>query len=201
VIPSSFSVTVFVLSALCGERPAPVAPDVVVFVHDLVHVPGPVFAQATRIASQTFADMGIHLAFRSGEIRQDRRDTAAFRIQAHIEFTPHGDRHTGVAYSAPFATGGGSIFVRYDRVCDLVPRLGGLEPFVLAAVLSHEIAHVLEGTDEHTASGIMKEHWTRAECIAIRHKPLLFSADDVEKIRLGLSERRERRAETKPPAR
>jgi hypothetical protein len=57
---------------------------------------------------------------------------------------------------------------------------------VLAHVLVHEITHVLEGIDRHSATGIMKAHWNYNDYLEMRRKPLPFAHEDVNLIYDGL---------------
>lgn len=180
-IAGGCTVAILASTAVCGAGTAPAPSDVIVFVVDRVHVPGPILPRAIWIASRTFDGMGIRMVFRDGEFRPDRQHAASYCIQARIEDTPFGDRRAGVAYSTPFAVSDVLIGIRYDRVRALGQPPRGLEPYLLAGVLQHEIAHVLQGSGEHTASGMIKGHWSRAECSAIQQTPLAFRAADIEK--------------------
>jgi hypothetical protein len=57
---------------------------------------------------------------------------------------------------------------------------------VLAHVLAHEIGHVLQCTNWHARSGVMKAHWTNLDYDAMERKPLEFTSIDVDLIRQGL---------------
>jgi len=84
-----------------------------------------------------------------------------------------------------------SIVVFPDRVQEL-NRNGG--PSVLAHVLVHEIAHVLEGIDRHLAPGIMKDKWDDSDYFEMRRKSLRFAQKDVDLIYDGLKVRQARLA-------
>jgi hypothetical protein len=71
-------------------------------------------------------------------------------------------------------------------------RNGG--PSVLAHVLVHEITHVLEGIDRHSATGIMKDRWDDNDYFEMRRKPLRFAQKDVDLIYDGLKVRQARLA-------
>jgi len=82
---------------------------------------------------------------------------------------------------------GSHIRVFYDRVqatvdAEMVPRL-------LAYVLVHEITHVIEGTDHHSDSGIMKARWDAEDYQQMRRSSLAFTEEDLQLIRTGLARR------------
>ena len=71
----------------------------------------------------------------------------------------------------------------YDRIrSDVAPRSA-----LLAHLLVHEIAHILQGTDQHSKSGVMKAVWTHQDHLQMRTGALPFTPGDVELIRLGLA--------------
>jgi len=56
-------------------------------------------------------------------------------------------------------------------------------------VLVHEITHILQGVDRHSAQGVMKAQWDDNDYSAMAWKPLPFSPIDVELINRGLATR------------
>ena len=56
-------------------------------------------------------------------------------------------------------------------------------------VLAHEITHVLQGTNFHAVSGVMKAVWESGECRRMTVHPLMFTATDILLIRHGLEDR------------
>ena len=56
-------------------------------------------------------------------------------------------------------------------------------------VLAHEITHVLQGTNFHSMSGVMKAVWDSGECRHVAVHPLMFTATDILLIRRGLEDR------------
>jgi hypothetical protein len=57
---------------------------------------------------------------------------------------------------------------------------------VLGHAMAHEIGHVLLGTDAHSAGGLMKARWGRADWFAVAAGHLRIAPDDGEKMRSGL---------------
>jgi hypothetical protein len=89
------------------------------------------------------------------------------------------------------------IRVFYDRVrtatesCPL--------PVLLGHVLAHEISHMLEGTDWHSASGMMKSRWDRNDFWRMARQPLPFTDSDIQLIHWGLDARADRRFGERSP--
>jgi hypothetical protein len=81
------------------------------------------------------------------------------------------------------------IKVFYDRVESAVHS--NTVPALLAHVLAHEIAHVLQGISRHSNEGVMKAHWDANDYHVMQSKPLAFNQKDIDLIRLGLAAREE----------
>jgi hypothetical protein len=64
---------------------------------------------------------------------------------------------------------------------------------LLAHVLAHEITHVLERTDRHSADGVMKAHWNLLDFTKMVWRPLPFAVEDVELIHRGIASRMQSR--------
>ena len=79
--------------------------------------------------------------------------------------------------------------VFYDRLhtyCATDPN--GL-PALLAHVLVHEITHILQGTDRHSETGVMKARWVAQDFDRMRIKPLPFTELDITLIQSGVDAR------------
>ena len=85
---------------------------------------------------------------------------------------------------------GTHAWVFYDRVWGSVPD--SRVPALLAHVMVHEIAHVLQGINRHAESGILKASWSEREIAQIALLPLAFTPTDATLIHLGIEERRSR---------
>ena len=93
-----------------------------------------------------------------------------------------------LASSYPFE--GAHIRVFYDRVRTLTESCP--LPVLLAHVLAHEISHILQGTDQHSASGVMKSRWDMNDYTRMAREPLPFTDRDIRGIYRGLDARTER---------
>jgi hypothetical protein len=58
---------------------------------------------------------------------------------------------------------------------------------LLAHVMVHEIAHILQGVYRHSDNGVMKAVWTGQDYSQMRVGALPFAPEDVELIHLGLA--------------
>jgi hypothetical protein len=65
-------------------------------------------------------------------------------------------------------------------------------PPLLAHVMAHEIAHVLQGISRHSTSGLMKAHWDKTDMRDLSWKPMPFAEEDIVLIYLGVKERASR---------
>jgi hypothetical protein len=141
-----------------------------------------------RMTSEIFATIGVRLKWHDSCPASPDVIQIGFADQA-----PKGVADGVLAYARPYE--GIHIVVLYGRVKRLQPNS---TQQVLAYVLVHEITHVLQGTSRHSKSGIMKAHWDFADYDRMRHKTLLFTADDVDLIHLGLDARAARLADKGP---
>ena len=90
--------------------------------------------------------------------------------------------HPGaLAYALPFE--GSSIHVFLDRIEKASPSL---VPHLLGYVMAHEITHIMEGTNHHSAHGVMKAHWEGSDFNRMLWDQLGFDQEDLDLIRRGL---------------
>jgi hypothetical protein len=102
-----------------------------------------------------------------------------------VSGNPEDEESGALAEAYPFALEH-NISIRYDRVHNSAGISRDLEPILLAHVLVHEITHVLQCVDRHSETGVMKARWTTDDYYEMRWKPLEFTSEDVELIRLGM---------------
>lgn len=79
------------------------------------------------------------------------------------------------AFATPYT--GGNVTVFYNRV----QRAAGWTDtsVLLAYVMVHEIAHVLERSDHHSSFGVMKAEWTNMDYLEMANRSLGFAEEDV----------------------
>jgi hypothetical protein len=139
---------------------------------------------ATERASEIFRRIGVEIDWRIGD------SCPSFGEVIRISFsfvTPDTLRLGALAYAHPYE--GTRIVVFYDRVCQQAKARCLRMNRLLAYVLAHEIAHLLQGISRHSATGIMKAQWTADDILPMRRSALCFSPLDVELIGLGLAAR------------
>jgi hypothetical protein len=123
-------------------------------------------------ASEIFARIGIRVVWR--DPRSCRESDGLIKISLR-DRTPQTLRPNALAYALPYE--GTHIVVFYDRVQGIIASIGTRN--LLAYVLVHELTHILEGTEYHAGSGIMKAGWNIDDYSAMALRSLDFSATDV----------------------
>jgi hypothetical protein len=171
------------MAAMVGVGAEPKQPPqkLTVYLRESGHVPPEVRGPAVYLANKMFATIGICLDWRSGE---PPRTSSARPIGVELGADTPANLLPGALGSAlPYE--GVHIRVFYDRIrSDVAPR-----SVLLAHVLVHEIAHILQKTDQHSGGGIMKAVWTHPDYVRMRIEALPFTPQDIELIRLGLASR------------
>jgi len=141
---------------------------------------------AQMAVKDMFARIGVKLVWKWGKI-PPAVTADQCRAPVGIEFDrgePTAARRGALAYATPYAGSSAQIHV-FPEV--IVVHNGNREDVALLAhVVAHEIGHVLERMDRHSASGIMQEHFSPEEIDQMSRRPLSFSEDDVEFIHQGL---------------
>lgn len=142
-------------------------------------------AAATQILKQA----GIRLDWRMDE----RACTEGNGIVVTVYHETPVNQHPGaLAYARPFERT--HIVLFYDRVLGAASPT--VVPYLLGHVLAHEIVHMLQGLERHSASGVMKAHWDNRDYADMQRGYLKFTKDDIDLIDRGL----ERRASRTAPA-
>ena len=165
-------------ASLCAGQSATVQKAAVTVCID----PDPHVLMGVRpLASAMFASIGVRIGWRD----RDSCPVGVGAIQVRMSYDPPGIRKLKtLAFAQPYDRN--LIVVFPERVQEL-NRNGG--PSVLAHVLVHEITHILEGIDRHSATGIMKDRWDDNDYSEMRRKPLRFAQQDVDLIYDGLKVR------------
>jgi hypothetical protein len=144
--------------------------------------------RAEGIAADIFSQIGLQVRWRLRESQPRGRRTEPIRpILVVFSWNTPDNLHPGaMAFSQPYAVGGASITVFMDRL----EPMGGSNPTTTAAllghVLAHEMGHVLQGTEHHSASGVLKARWSQAEIQKMASEPLRFTDYDAKLILEGI---------------
>jgi hypothetical protein len=142
---------------------------------------------AEAMASEIFAEVDVAIQWYA--IRQCPSKNAiivSFSTEKHEEQPP-----LVLAEALPFE--GTHIVVFLDRVkCRVEPAL---VITLVAYVLTHEITHILQGTDWHSDTGIMKASWSRGDYFDMGRDRLRFTRGDIGRLNDGIRARQSRLAE------
>lgn len=148
------------------------------------------FRSTSVLVSTMLQEAGVEIEwFRSSQWNGEHKIVIFVRLREARAISSR----TALAFTAPLGGDKKVVTVYTDRV-RIVSRAAGVrESTLLAHVLVHEIGHVLERTDRHSNTGVMKEYWTRADLDEMAVRPLHFGKEDIEWIRMTLAELREQR--------
>jgi hypothetical protein len=141
--------------------------------------------QARMIASKLFQPAGVKLEVLSGQRSCEGQGDHVIVVRLSRN-TPPDLRPGALAYARPFE--GVHIQVFYDRIANGA-HSRQLRPYLLAYVIVHEIAHILQGIDRHSDSGIMKATWDAREHDLMLTSKLVFAEEDMALIHKGLAAR------------
>ena len=161
-------------------------PDVTVYL-DPRGVDSAVMHDAQSLAGSMFAAIGVRVKW-AAESRVPPSPAGASAV-VHLRMVEQpqaGCEAPALGCAFPYADGAKAIDILYPRLKTICKSQSGLESKLLAHVMVHEIAHVLQGVSRHSETGVMKAHWTGDDYGAMRWKALPFTAHDVELIRAGI---------------
>ena len=149
-------------------------PDLIVFEQSGVERHDVVVAAAEQIAKKMLADVGIELEFRRGtpDYHGVAKVIELFLSEPDLQYKPG-----AMAYARLEKQSGTRIEVFYSRVCGSVNE--ATQPALLAHVFVHEITHILEGVDRHSAYGVMKASWGTEDRWRMRYQSLPFAPEDL----------------------
>jgi hypothetical protein len=141
--------------------------------------------RAQTLASKMFAEIDVKVAWHQGN------SCPADALRIRLSTNTPVDLHPGAfAYALPYE--GTHIVVFYDRIRSAVEPVA--VACLLAHVLAHEITHILQGVNRHSASGVMKAHWEPDDFRKMKRRLLSFTEEDVTLIHRGLDVRASHRA-------
>jgi hypothetical protein len=127
-----------------------------------------VVPRAQLLATEMFDQIGMALVWRG--LQHCPEEPRPIIIRLSVDASPN-VFPGALAVSYPFE--GVHIRVFYDRV-RIVTESCPL-PVLLGHVLAHEISHILQGNDRHSASGLMKSRWDRSDFVRMARRPLPFT--------------------------
>src|SRR5579862_1286428 len=150
------SAMITLAAMLAGSAWAATKPDrqrLVVCIEDGKHAG---VADARAKASSLFLSAGVNLDWH-GEAGFCKGQADAI-VVSFRQSTPKTFHPGALAYALPYE--GVHIEVFYDRIAQADPAL---LPALMANVIVHEMTHILQGIDRHSASGVMKAVWNSSD--------------------------------------
>jgi hypothetical protein len=136
-------------------------------------------------ASEIFGEIGIRIDWR---YRPHDCDAVQGIVVTLSEDQPRTKYQDAFAYAQPYE--GIHIEVFYDRIREKMRSERA--PLLLAHVLAHEVAHILQGIDRHSRAGIMKAVWGEDDYFDMVRGRMKFTQYDIDLIRLGFDSRKAR---------
>jgi hypothetical protein len=164
-----------VMTSAAQPAKSPVGREVTVYLYDSNSIDLRIEAPAKALASDMFSGIGVHLRWKSGH--PPHTEAGAIVIE-FVTDAPAAFKPDALAYALLYE--GVHIRILWDRIEVSHSHA------ILAHVMVHEITHILQGVDRHSAEGIMKARWTPADFRAMLSRPLKFTDEDVELIYQGL---------------
>jgi len=143
--------------------------------------------RAEILASRMLATAGLVVDWPSAEAAACREVHPSDTVSIEFAGRTPADQHSGaLAYAKPYQ--GSQIVVYYDRI-ESAAKGSRQASNVLAHVMTHEIAHVLQGVVRHSETGVMKARWNHEDFEQMANTPLPFVPEDIKLIRIGLARR------------
>ncbi len=149
--------------------------------------PALVLIRAKALTSRMLATAGLALDWHSAETAVCREVHPRDTVRIEFAGETSADQHDGaLAYAKPYQ--GSQIVVFYARI-DRDAKGSAQASNLLAHVMTHEIAHLLQGVARHSETGVMKARWNQMDLDLMAYEPLPFEPADIELIRIGLARR------------
>ena len=166
-------------------------PKITVSVHDYTNIPLFRLVAAEAEAKRIFALAGIETAWLSCSPKWEASEPAgcSFVDSTHLVLkvvSAKTDVHTrdrGDVLGKALLSDNGAGYYAYaflDHI-EILEQSRGFS--VLGYVLTHEIGHLLLGSNSHSVSGIMSPHWNEQELRRISEGTLLFLPNETHKLR------------------
>jgi hypothetical protein len=138
------------------------------------------------LAFGIFEKIGVHVNWRTGELADNAAPPKAFGIRT-LEHAPESATPGALASARIVGSSGTEITVYKDRVLRFLDNHSNLAGVGAGYVLTHELAHVMQGVGRHSESGILKAQWSNADFEEMVFHKLAFTNFDVDLIHRGLA--------------
>lgn len=181
---------------------------VTISVHNDAAVSWVTIRAAAEEASRVFREAGINVEWVNCQVgleetmgaekpRSCREATFPEHLQLRIAKHSVGLRSDTMGISFLSADGSGcQADIFYEGIEGLRQKTNASLANILGAVASHEIGHLLLGTNSHAPRGIMRAVWGPDELGSVTRRGLFFSEKESEQIRGRLGSTEARRKDT-----
>jgi hypothetical protein len=140
-------------------------------------VPFAVLVRARTTAERIYSAIGVRLKWcRAGNAPISMQ----FDTRVPVDAYPN-----AMGYATPYASGETRIHLLFERLSDMGSQ--EIEGALLGHVMAHELGHVLEASNWHSDSGVMKAHWDTRDIRDMAVRPLSFNAMDAEWIQSAVA--------------
>jgi hypothetical protein len=173
--------------------------------YNLANAPAGTISRASAVAGQVLEQAGVAAIWEEGSPNSlegwltdmsacgtiTAADTREYLVVSVVKGTSARAYPGALGYALPCGRQGAHARIFYDRTVKLALRLSVRLDIgtLLGAETAHEIGHVLLGSMEHSARGIMKAKWGSTEFQELACKDLRFASDEVPRMRAGASGR------------
>jgi hypothetical protein len=174
---------------------------IAVRVYNLAHVSAPTLAQAEKVATRIFREVGIDTVWL--ECPPSASDVQRFagcqpnlgpmylnlRLIPRFDSVGAGFRRTDLGFASPSKEEGVYASIFYHRVQQIARTGPASEPQILGHAIAHEIGHLLLGSNSHSSTGIMRAQWRRDDLRRATVQLLRFTQEERERMRADVSAR------------
>ena len=153
-----------------------------------------VMGPAETLVSDIFAKVGVCIMWHAGSPPKDYRSDAGrtiFRIR-WAERVPATTDASALAVARPLSPDA-SITLYEESLRRFLNRYRDTQNLVFSYVVAHELAHLMQGLNRHSDSGILKAQWSYKDVYQMASGRLEFTAYDVQLVHEGLNARMTRR--------
>ena len=148
-----------------------------------------VLVRAKGIAADMFLQIGVQVRWRTAVAADAGCSGGRPRRVILLAFswdTPSRVHPGATAYATPYRSDGACITVFLDRLKSMTDASPLSAAALLGHVLAHEMAHILQGTEHHSESGVLKDCWSQREIRAMVWRHLSFTDYDRLAILSGI---------------
>jgi hypothetical protein len=194
-------------SAPLAGGPSPTALHVIVVrTYNTFGLPTADLQAASRTVKRVLADVAIESRWRNcpivnrgGSGADQCRDPLAeneviVRLVGGVAPTPESAGALGYAFVDPVMKRGSLATIYADRIARLSKSLHVDRGTLLGRAVAHEVGHLLLGSQDHAASGLMRGLWSTVTILENRHADWAFTREEGADMSARLDARQVRQA-------